>query len=171
MWFLCINRDVTFKAQPCPDCIKNYNNPKPLQFKSDLGTLLISFEPNEDIQMDFAGPLTFCKHKDDYYLLPTVDRLTRYPHAQVYRNCNTETALKYIEENCSFHGIPRFVRCNQAQAFKERKFEICCKDKNRKLNLDPAGDHRLTGMAERLIQTIKRRIAIMHQSHYGPMPI
>ena len=30
-----------------------------------------------------------------------------------------------------------------------------------KLILAPAGDHRATGMIERLIQTIKRRIAIM----------
>ena len=56
--------------------------------------------------MDFAGPLTFREHKDDYYILVTVGRLKRYPHAQVYKNCDTETALKYLEEYCNFHGTP-----------------------------------------------------------------
>ena len=57
--------------------------------------------------------------------------------------------------------MSRSSRCDQAQAFKAREFELYCKDKNIKLILAPAGDHRLTGTVERLIQTIKRRIAIM----------
>ena len=95
--------------------------------------------------MDFAGPLTFREHNDDYYNLVTVDRFTRYPHAQVYKKCDTETALKYLEEYCNYHGIPRSKRCNQAQAFIEREFELYCKDKSTKLILAPAGDHRATG--------------------------
>ena len=111
--------------------------------------------------MHSSGPLTFREYKDDYYILVTVDRLTRYPHAQVYKNCDTETVLKYLEEYCNFHGIPRSIECDQPQAFKAREFELYCKDKNLKLILAPAGDHRATGIVERLIQTIKRRIAIM----------
>ena len=79
----------------------------------------------------------------------------------MYKNCDTETAPKYFEDYSNFHGIPRSKRCDQAQAFKAREFEIYCKVKNIKLILAPAGDHRATGMVERLIQTIKRRIAIM----------
>ena len=92
--------------------------------------------------MDFAGPLSIREHKDDYYILVTVDRLTRYLHAKVFKNCDTETALKYIEEYCNFHGIPRSIRCDQAQALKAREFGLYCKDKNIKLILAPAGDHR-----------------------------
>ena len=66
IWFPCSHRDVTYNAQTCPDCIKTGKNLKPLQAKSKLGTLPILTEPNEEIQMDFAGPLTFREHKDDY---------------------------------------------------------------------------------------------------------
>ena len=83
IWFPCIHRDVTYKAQSCPDCIKSGKNLKAIQNKSQLGELPKLSEPNEEIQMDFAGPLTFREHKDDYYILVTVDRLTIYPHAQV----------------------------------------------------------------------------------------
>ena len=161
IWFPRIHRDVTYKAQSCSDCIKNGKILKAIQTKSQLGTLPKLIEPKEEIQMDFAGPLSFREHKDDYYILVTVDRLTRYPHVKVFKNCDTETALKYLEEYCNFHGIPRSIRCDQAQAFKAREFELYCKDKNIKLILAPAGNHRATGMVEHLIQTIKRRIAIM----------
>ena len=53
------------------------------------------------------------------------------------------------------------MRCDQAQAFKAREFKIFCKNKNIKLILAQAGDHRATGMVERLIQTLKQRIAVM----------
>ena len=152
IWFPSINRDVTYKAQSRSNCIRNGKN---------LKTLPNLNEPNEEIQMDFASPLSFREHKDDYYILVTVARLTRYPHAKVYKNCDTEVALKYIEEYCNFHGIPRSVRCDQAQAFKAREFEVYCKNKNIKLILAPAGDHRANGMVERLIQMTKGRIAIM----------
>ena len=129
-----IHRDVTYKAQSCSDCIRNGKNLKAIQTKSQLGTLPKLIEHNEEIQMDCAGPLSFREHKDDYYILVTVDHLTRYPHAKVFKNCDTETALKYLEEYCDFHGIPRSIRCDQAQAFKAREFELYCKDKKYKTN-------------------------------------
>ena len=79
----------------------------------------------------------------------------------MFKDCDTQTALNYLEEYCQFHGIPRSLRCDQAQAFKAREFEIFSKNKNIKLILAPAGYHRATGMVERLEQTIKRRIAVM----------
>ena len=124
IWFPRIHRDVTYKAQSCQDCIKNGKNLKAIHTKSQLGSLPPLSEPNEEIQMDFAGPIQFREHKDDYFILVTVDRLTRYPHAKVYKNCDTETALKYLEEYCNFHGILRSIRCDQAQAFKAREFEL-----------------------------------------------
>ena len=107
-----------------PVCLNNGKNLKAFENKSQLGELPKLSEPNEEIQMDFAGPLTFREHKDDYYLLVTVDCLTRYPHARLYKNCDMETALKYLQENCNFHGIPRSIKCDQAQAFKAREFKV-----------------------------------------------
>ena len=60
---------MTYKAQSCSDCIRNGENLKAIQTKSKLGTLSKLIERNEEIQMDFAGPLSFREHKDDYYKL------------------------------------------------------------------------------------------------------
>ena len=42
-----------------------------------------------------------------------------------------------------------------------RDFNVYSKDNNIKLKLAPAGDHIATGMAERLILTIKRKLGVM----------
>ena len=161
VWFPRIHREVTTKAQSCGDCIKKVKNLKPILPKQSLGILPKLSEPNQEVQLDFAGPIPFREHKQNYSIFLSVDHLTRYPHAQVFKDCDTQTASNYLEEYCRFHGIPRSLRCDQAQAFKAREFEIFCKNKNIKLILDLAGDHRATGIAERLIQTMKRIIAVM----------
>ena len=156
-----IHREVTAKAQSCGDCIRKGKNLKPRAPKKSLGILPKLSEQNWEVQLDFAGPILFREHKQNYYILVSVDRLTRYPHAEVFKDCNTQTALNYLEEYCRFQGITRSLRCDQAQAFKAREFELFCKNKNIKLILAPAGDHRALGMVERLIQTLNRRIAVL----------
>ena len=111
--------------------------------------------------MDFAGPIPYKNSTQNNYILVTVDRLSRFPHAESFHNCDTETAIEYLEKYCRLHGIPRSIRCDQAQAFKAKEFEIFSKNRNIKLILAPAGDHQGTGMVERLIQTIKRRLAVL----------
>ena len=161
VWWPHIHSEIVAKAQACRSCTDKGKNLKPLISKSQLGSLPPLTEPNPEIQMDFAGPIPFKENTQNNYILVKVDRLSRYPHAETFHNCDTETALDYLERYCKQHGIPRSVRCDQAQAFKAKEFEIFCKNKNIKLILAPAGDHRGTGMVERLIQTIKRRLAVL----------
>ena len=110
--------------------------------------------------MGFAGPIPYKNSSHNNYILVTVDRLSRCPHAEIFHNCDTDTAIDYIERYCKLHAIPRSIRCDQAQAFKAKEFEIFCKNKNIKLILAPAGDHRGTGTVERLIQTLKQRLGV-----------
>ena len=166
VWFSRIDRDITTKTQSCGDCIKKGKNLKPLITKNSLGTLPKLTEPNEEVQLDFAGRIPFGEHKQISYILVSVDRLTRFPNAQVFKDCDTETAVNYLSEYSQFHGTPRSIRCDQAQLFKAQEFEIFCKNYNIKLILAPAGDQRATGVVERLIQMIKRRTAVME---HGPL--
>ena len=155
IWFPCIQRSLTSKAQACEECTKQGKNLNPLMSKQNLE------EPNEELQMVFAVPIPFRNHVDNYYILVTVGRYSRFPTSRVYKNCDTSIAIEYLEEYCKFHGIPRSLRCDQAQAFNSRDFNVHCKDNNIKPILAPAGDHRATGMVERLIQTMKRKLGVM----------
>ena len=59
VWFPCIHRSLTSKAQSCEECTKQRKNLKPIIPKQDLGELPPFSEPNEELQMAFAGPITF----------------------------------------------------------------------------------------------------------------
>ena len=161
IWFPRIQREIVTLTQNCQPCIKIGKNLKPIIPKSKVAHLPPLHEPNDEIQLDFTGPITDDEHKDSY-ILSSVDRFSRYPHAKIYHNCDTDTAIEYLEKYIKFHGIPRNIRCDQAQAFKSKQFESFCNNHNIKLLLAPAGDHRANGMIERLIQTIKRRLSVLN---------
>ena len=124
VWFPCTHRCLTSKAQTCEECTKQGKNLKPILPKQNLVKLAQLSEPNEELQMDFAGPIPFKNLIDNYYILVSVDRCSIFLTAQVYKNCDASTAIEYLEEYCRFHGIPRFIRCDRAQAFKSRHFKV-----------------------------------------------
>ena len=161
IWYPHIHSEIVAQAQSCRHCIEKGKNLKPIITKINIGTLGKLTEPSEEIQMDFAGPMPFKNNTQNNYILVTVNRLSRFPHAETFNNCDTNTAIEYLESYCRLHGIPRSIRCDQAQAFKAKEFELFCKNRNIKLILAPAGDHRGTGMVERLIQSLKRRLAVL----------
>ena len=120
VWFPCIHRCLTSKAQACEECTKQGKNLKRKLSKQNLGKLPPLSEPKEELQMDFAGPIPFKNYTDNYYVLVSVDRDSRFPTAQVYKKCNASTAIEYLEEYCRFHGKPRSIRCEHKHSIPER---------------------------------------------------
>ena len=163
IWFPQIHRTIALRAENCRQCLDQGKNLKPIKLKSGPGALPKLSEPHEELQLDFAGPIIDMKNNNnEHYILAAVDRFSRYPSAVVHTNCDTQTAIEFLNQYCKFHGIPCSIRCDQAQAFKSRAFEIFCNEKNIKLIFSPTHDHRASGMVERLIQTLKRRLATMN---------
>ena len=93
--------------------------------------------------MDFAG-LIQDENLKDSYIQASVDSHLRYPHAKLCQNCDTEPSIQFLKRNIKFRCLPRNIRCDQAQAFKSRQFEIICNDKKIKLKLAPVGAQRTT---------------------------
>ena len=160
IWFPQIHREIVLIAQRCEPCTKICKNLKPIIAKNSHTEVKTLKEPKQELQLVFTGPITD-KNKDKYILV-SIDRYTRYPHAKAYHNCDTEMAKNYLKSYIKFHGIARTVRCDQAQAFKSRNFEIFCNDNNIKLILAPVGDRRGTGLIERMIQTLERRLSVLN---------
>ena len=105
IWYPQIHRDVVALAQRCKQCSKTGKNLKPIIPKNKHTSLPTLSEPNEETQMDFAGPITNNNNKDTYILV-TRDRYFRYPHAETYNNCDTDTDISYLKEYIKSHGIP-----------------------------------------------------------------
>ena len=126
VWWPHIHSDIMAKAQACHHCIDNGQNPKAIIPKSRLSTLSKLLEPNEELQMDFTGPNPYKNNIQQNYIFVTLDRLSRYPHAETFNTSDDQTAIGYLEKFCGVHGIPESLVCGQAQAFQ---FEIFCKNR------------------------------------------
>ena len=46
------------------------------------------------------------------------------------------------------HGVPRNIRCDQAQGFRAKIFLLYCKNNHIKLKFAPVDDHHSIGMVE-----------------------
>ena len=57
------------------------------------------------------------------------------------------------------HGIPRTIRLDQARCQRGQQVKTFCSQNNIQLIEAPIHDHRAIGLVERLIQTIKNRLA------------
>ena len=143
VWQPLIHSEKVAQAQSCKHCSDKSRNLKPILLKNRLGSQNQLAEPNEEIQMDFAGPIPFKNNIQNNNILVTVDRLSRFPHAETFNNCDTNITIECLESYCKLHGIPRSIRCDQAQAFKAKEFKIFCNNKIIKLILAPMGDHML----------------------------
>ena len=82
-----MHREIHEKAESCPSCRaagKNVITQIPSTEKNNLEILT---EPDQEIQLDFAGPIK-SKTRGDVYILVAVDRFSKWPTAQI---CKTRT--------------------------------------------------------------------------------
>ena len=87
-------------CKQCTDKSKNLNTLIP---KSHLGNLPTLHEPNQEVQIDFAG-LIPNESNNDTYTMTSVDRYSRYPTEIVLPICDTSTAIKHLQNYCEFHA-------------------------------------------------------------------
>ena len=66
IWLPRIHREIVTLTQNCQPCIKIGKNLKPLIPKNKISELPQLTEPNEEVQLDFAGPVLDEKHKESY---------------------------------------------------------------------------------------------------------
>ena len=136
IWIRHIHRTKKLRAENCKQCTDLGINLNSLIPKSDLGNLPKLLKPNQEIQLDYAGPIPN-ESNNDTYILVAIDRFSRYPSAIVHPNCDKPTTINFIQKYCEFHGIPRSIRCDQVQAFTAKSFDLYSKNKNIKLIFSP----------------------------------
>ena len=76
--------------------------------------------------------------------------------------------IKFLSKYIALHGIPRTIRTDQGSGFISKEVRQFCLEHNIKVIFSPVGDHRATGLVERLIITIKERLLVMAQEHPKP---
>ena len=155
-----MHREILNKAATCKPCTDIGKNLKPVIPASKWKPLLPCTEPNEEIQIDFGGPITNEKDQDIYFLA-CIDRFSKYPSVEVFDEANGPNVLKFLDDYIQIHGVPRNIRLDQARCLIGYKVKNFCKQHNINILPAPVNDHRAIGLVERLIQTIKRRLGCM----------
>ena len=157
LWWPFINRDLINKSKTCRPCTEFGKNLKSILRKSDWTPLPPSSEPNEEIQLDFVGPI-FDGQGREVYFLACIDRFSKFPTLKLVSNANGSNIEKFLNKYITQHGVHRNIKIDQARCPKGNKKQQLCKRNNIELIYAPNNDHRPIGLVERLIQTVKRRL-------------
>ena len=70
-------------------------NLKPIVPKSKWHPHKACQEPNEEIQIDFGGPIINDKH---IHFLTCIDRYSKYPTARIFDNANGVNVVKFLRD-------------------------------------------------------------------------
>ena len=161
-WWPYMHRELIVKAtesKPCTVIGKNLKSVIPAkQFNPHIQRV----EPNQEIQNDFGGPF-FDERSNEVFFLAAIDHFSKYPTAYDYDKTNGPNVLKFLDMYIETHGIPRSIRLDQAKCLVGHQVKTFCNKNNIDIIEAPVNDHRAIGLVERLIQTIKNRLACIKE--------
>ena len=112
--------------------------------------------PNEEIQIDFIGPIT--ENNCRFYILLSMDRCSKWPAASFCTSTDGETAVKFLEKYIQLNGIPKTIRSDRATAFTGCLFRDFSKKHYIKLIYGTPYIHTPTGLVERGVRTLKKNL-------------
>ena len=157
LWWPFINRDLINKSKTCRPCSEFGKNLKSIIPKTKWSPLKPCVEPNEEIQLDFGGPILDGQGREVYFLA-CIDRFSKFPTLKLYNNANATNIEHFLTKYIAIQGVPRSIRMDQARCQTGNVEKEFCNRNNIKIIFAPANDHRSIGLVERLIQTVKRRL-------------
>ena len=97
-WYPYLHRDIVATAQKCKNCRDKGKSLKVISGKKHYTTFDAVVEPNEEIQLDFAGPLPD-KNDKEIYILVGVDHCSRFPYAKVVSNNKAGTIIRFMQNH------------------------------------------------------------------------
>ena len=153
-WWPGIYQEIREKAENSSSCRASGKNLVTQLPSTEKNKLEILSEPNQEIQLDFAGPIK-SKTRGNVYILVAVDRFSKWPTAQICKNTDSRTVLKFLTKYCSDNGTPRSVRTDNGSCFKSNEFKEFCNRENIKRFRCTPNLQTGTGQVERTIRTNK----------------
>ena len=151
------HRDIIQLCKDCPQCTKFGKNLNANASFNSSKTLPLLYGPNEELQLDYAGPLldSAC---NSLYILVAIDRYFKYPSAMVNRSTGGKKIIKFLKSYIQHQSIPKSIQTDQYSDFKNNLVQAFSKKKNIYQQFCPVGDHRGCGLVERSMHTIKRQL-------------
>ena len=87
-----------------------------------------------------------------------IDRFSKFPSVLISKTTGDKKVTKILASYISIHGFPHSIRTDHGSGFKNNLVQEFCSNRGIKNILSPVGNHRGSGLVERSIQTIKRKL-------------
>ena len=152
-WSPKLTKEVQTKCGDCISCKMAGKSIQPQFSMSKTNYLPPAEKPNQDIQLDFIGPIRFEQRK--FFILNSIDRYSRWSSACICEAPTGKTAETILEQYILLNGIPQMVRTDKGTAFLGNEFISKCKRLNIKQIYGTPYIHTATGLIERGIKTLK----------------
>ena len=144
-------RIIEAMQKKCDNCVPCKVAGKSI--KPNINQIPMLNKPNEEIQLDFIGPIT--ENNRRFYILLSMDRFSKWPAASFCKSTENQTAVKFLKQYVNLNGIPKTVRTDKATAFASRSFKEFCKEHRIKLIYGTPYIHTPTGLVEQGGRTLK----------------
>ena len=117
-WWPKLSEAIQRKRDSCIPCKLSGTNGKNLKSnipKTNQNSLPPLNSPNEEIQLDFIGPIT--EENRRFYILLYKDRYIIWPAAILCKSTDGKTAVNFLQQYFQLNGIPKTIRTDKASAF------------------------------------------------------
>ena len=121
-WWPRMTEAIQKKCETCLPCKMSGKNIKPNIPSTEIISLPPLDNPNEEIQLDFIGPMT--ENNRRFHILLSMDRYSKWPAASFCTSTDGETAVKFLDQYIRLNGIPKIFRTDRATAFTGRLFRL-----------------------------------------------
>lgn len=147
MWWPGLNEDIELMIESCSKCLENRHMPPKVVHEWITPT-----RPWSRIHIDWAGP-----YKNKYFLI-RVDAYSRWPEVFVVNNTTSATAIRLLRSVFATHGLCEVLVSDNGTSFTSNDMQNFLKANNIR-HVTTAPYHPATnGLAERMVQTIKRKL-------------
>ena len=159
LWWPFMKRQIIETCEKCRECTLFGKSLKPASTFNTASYLPVLSGPNQELQLDFTGPILDEKGSK-IFLLVAIDRFSKFPSVLISKTTGAKKYTKFLESYIRIHGLPLSIRTDHGSGFKNNLVQEFCSNRGIKRILSPVGDHRGSGLVERTIQTIKRKLGV-----------
>ena len=149
-WWPKLTKEMQNKCDECIPCNLAGKSIKTQSPMSEINYLPPADKLNQEIQLDFIGPIRF-KQRRLFILVSMTGGM--YMRGTSRKNCKNFSGTIFFTkwQNC----IPQTIRTEKGTAFTGNEFRSTCKKRSIKLIYGTLYIHTATGLVERGIKTLK----------------
>ena len=96
-------------SKTCKSCQNAGKNIKVITRQSEFGTIQKAKQVNEEVALDFMGPLAGAP-ENKKYLLVAIDQFSAYPTLKFVKNTAIKEVTEFLRKYISDNGIPQKLR-------------------------------------------------------------